>query len=297
MRKPIIVSGANGFTGRYVCLELIKQNIPFIALLRPKTNNYWFKSMLIECRYADLFDQRKLSQELKGCGALINIASIGFGNINIIIDSCKKSGIKRVIFISTTAIFTNLNVKSKNIRKKAELAIKKSKLEWTILRPTMIYGSPKDRNIIRLIRWIDKYPILPIFGNGNYMQQPVFVKDIAWSVIEVLKNPKTTFQDFNLSGKSPLTYNSMISIIEKSLSKRIFKIFISSRIPIILISVFEKFNFKFFIKSEQIKRLNENKTFSHKKAFSYFGYSPKSFEIGVKNEIDLYKKVEINIMD
>lgn len=31
---PVIVSGANGFTGKFVCKELIKNKINFIALLR-----------------------------------------------------------------------------------------------------------------------------------------------------------------------------------------------------------------------------------------------------------------------
>ena len=42
----------------------------------------------------------------------------------------------------------------------------KSNLEWTIIRPTMIYGSPRDRNMIRLIKWIDHLPILPVFGTA-----------------------------------------------------------------------------------------------------------------------------------
>ena len=30
MNKRILVTGANGFTGRYVCEELIKRNVPFL---------------------------------------------------------------------------------------------------------------------------------------------------------------------------------------------------------------------------------------------------------------------------
>ena len=38
-----------------------------------------------------------------------------FGAAPILVNACKKIGIKRVIFISTTAIFTKLNSKSKSL--------------------------------------------------------------------------------------------------------------------------------------------------------------------------------------
>ncbi len=60
-----------------------------------------------------------------------------------ILQAAKEAGIRRAIFISTTAIFTRLNAKSKDIRLAAEHAIQDSGLEYTILRPTMIYGSPR----------------------------------------------------------------------------------------------------------------------------------------------------------
>ena len=37
-----------------------------------------------------------------------------------------------------------------------------SGLAWTILRPTMIYGTPEDRNIVRLIRFVDRSPVVPV---------------------------------------------------------------------------------------------------------------------------------------
>ena len=42
--SPVFVGGANGFTGRFVCLELIKREIPFIALVRKGNDVSWLKS-------------------------------------------------------------------------------------------------------------------------------------------------------------------------------------------------------------------------------------------------------------
>ena len=55
-------------------------------------------------------------------------------------------------------------------------------------------------------------------------------------------------------------------------------------------SKIERLNIKLTIKSEQILRLNEDKSFSHINAFNDFGFNPISFEEGIVEEIKLFEK-------
>ena len=75
----IVVSGANGFTGRFVCVELQRRQSSFIALLRPGSDTSWMDAHEIPVRFADLNHAKQLAAQLKGCDALLNVASIGFG--------------------------------------------------------------------------------------------------------------------------------------------------------------------------------------------------------------------------
>ena len=290
--KKLIVSGANGFTGRHVCEELISRNIKFSVILRPGTNHHWMNKKQISVFYSDLNDTNKLSKILKNFDALINIASLGFGNAKPIVEACEKAYLKRVVFLSSTSIYTSLNASSKKIRKNAENIIKKSSLIWSIIRPTMIYGTPKDRNMIKLITWIDKVPLIPIFGNGNSLQQPIYVKDLATFIVDVLENENSFRNDFNLSGKNPLTFNEIIKLISEILNKKPLKIYLPYLLCVKIISSIEYLKIKFPLKSEQILRLNENKSFSYDKAFSLIGYDPTDFKDGIKNEIEMYKKLK-----
>ncbi len=289
-KEGIIVSGANGFTGRFVCKELIKREISFTVILRPGSNYKWFKENDILTFYADLNNKSQLTKVLFGSHTLINIASIGFGSAKTILNSCKDASIKRVIFISSTSLFTTLNTNSKSIRIEAERLIKKSDLNWTILRPTMIYGTPNDRNMIKLIKWIDKVPFIPIFGKGDSLQQPIFVSDLAWSIVEIINNKNTFKKSFNLSGKEPITFNQVINIISMYMGKKPLKIFLPYLIFVKVMRFFELLGINFFIKSEQIKRLNEDKNFSYSKATKIFGFRPRNFSEGILNEINIYKK-------
>ena len=146
--KIIMVSGANGFTGRFVCNELKEKGKKFSVILRPGSDTSWMVSNDIPIYFADLNNVDQLSSVLNDCQCLINLASIGFGAADSIIKACKIVKTERVVFISSTSIFTYLNSNSKKTRIRAEESIKSSSLNWTIIRPTMIYGAPNDRNMI-----------------------------------------------------------------------------------------------------------------------------------------------------
>ena len=189
-KLKIVVCGANGFTGKFICEELLLKNYNFLAILRPGNETAWMDARNIKYKFADLKNQGQLEKVIKGNQILICAASIAFGNVSTIINASEKVKINRTIFISSTSIYTKLNAKSKKARLSAELMIKKSDLDWTIIRPTMIYGTPNDRNIIKLIKWIDNFPILPVFGNGNFLQQPIHVKDVSKVIVELIENKK-----------------------------------------------------------------------------------------------------------
>ena len=285
----IAVSGANGFTGRFVCAELKRRQLPFISLLRPGTDTAWMDAQQIPVRFADLNKTEQLAKELMGCHALLNVASIGFGAAPEILNACRSAGVSRAVFVSTTAIFTKLNAGSKVVRQAAEAAISSSGLETTILRPTMIYGTPSDRNMIRLVRWLDRWPMLPVFGDGRSLQQPVHVSDVAWAVVQVLDVPGTIGRQFNISGASPLTYNDVVHLTAQSIGRRVQRIHLPARLIVAGLQISERLGLILPIKAEQVLRLNEDKAFSHAEAADAFGYSPKAFEQGISQEVALYR--------
>ena len=287
--EKIIISGGNGFTGRYLCKYLISRGLKFSVILRPGTNSDWMVKNQIPIIYFDLYQINQNLKVLKNFDCFINIASIGFGLCKHIIKACEMLSIQRVIFISSTSIFTSLNARSKEIRTEAENLIMQSNLIWTIIRPTMIYGSPRDRNMIRLIRWIDHFPILPIFGSGNALQQPINVEDLVSFIYRTITKKEAFNNVFNVSGKEPITFNQIINIISKVLKRKPLKIYLPSSITSQILSFLELLNIKLPIKSEQIKRLNENKSFSHTKAKTLIGYDPINFLEGIKREIFMYK--------
>ncbi len=284
----VVVCGANGFTGRFVCKELQKRGINFIALVRPHNDITWLEKNCIRTRFADLNNSNQLEKSINDCYALINIASLGFGSVSTILKACKKVGIKRTIFVSTTGIFTKLNNKSKSIRLDAEDQIKKSDLNYTIIRPTMIFGSIGDRNIVKLISWIHRFPVIPVFNKGNAIQQPIFVQDLAWAIVSSFESNKTINKTFNIAGSRPITFNEMIDEISKVFKKKVLRISINAKIAIMIIFILKTLKFKLPISEEQIKRVVEDKKFSNEQAFKLINFKPREFDYIVRKEIKEY---------
>ena len=281
----IFVTGATGFTGSRTVSLLLKNGFDVRCLYRASSDRSSLSDPNIEWALGDVSDTQSLTSAMQGADVLVNIVSLGFGHADSIIRAAKDAGIKRAIFISTTAIFTQLNASSKKVRVAAELAVENSGLDFTILRPTMIYGSPCDRNMWRLIKFMRVSPIVPIFGDGKYLQQPIYVDDVAAAVLGCLKADITISKSYNIAGKHALTYNEVIDTLAKAMSKRVWKLHIPSKPVVGLLKLFEKLRIPFPIKAEQVLRLNENKNFSYAEAQTDFGFSPLSFEEGIRLEL------------
>jgi nucleoside-diphosphate-sugar epimerase len=283
--KRVLVTGATGFTGAYVVRLLAERGYVVRCFLRPSSNAAVLPVKRIELVYGDLGDQSSLTTALAGCDVLVNIASLGFGHARPIVASAVAANIRRAVFVSTTAVETTLNAASKSIRLAAEDTVRQSELAFTILRPTMIYGSSRDRNICRLIHYVNRWPVIPIFGDGNHLQQPVYVGDVAKGVVQALESDRTIGNTYNISGASPVTYNELVETVCRLMSNRVVKVHIPTRLCVIGLRFLERFTQRFPIKAEQIQRLNEDKVFDYSAAARDFDYCPRAVTEGIAQEL------------
>lgn len=294
-KNNILVIGGSGFTGGRVLHSLSRRHdVQVTCLLRPGSVLRDIpEGMNVVIVRGDLDNEDSLKKAMAEKDGIIYVASLGFGHAETVVKVAENAGLKKCVFTSTTAIFTKLNANSKAIRKAAEYAIINSKLNWTIIRPTMIYGRVGDRNIERLVRYIKKYPVVFVPGDGKSLQQPNFVDDVAGAAVAAYFSANSSRKEYNLSGKAPVTFDEMVFAIANQLGKRVFVIHLSAKLCTKMAMSYESFmlrlGLKPWIKAEQIIRVNEDKSFSHDVATRDFGYNPKTFEEGVQILIDELK--------
>ncbi len=281
----VFLIGATGFTGRYVLDLLLEKGYKVTCLVRKTSVISGIAEKNIKIRYGDISDFNSLVFAAKNNDALIYVAHLSEGFAFNIIECCKKVGINRLIFTSSTGIFTNLKPAIKEVKLEAERLIKESGLQYTIIRPTMIYGTKRDRNMCKLIEFIRKFRAIPIIGDGKFLQQPVYVENLAQSYLLSLNSPNSIYQEYNIAGGKPTTYNEIIDITARMLNKKIFKIHVPLKLCIFLLSCYEKLFKHPRLTKEQALRLNENKEFSIEKAKKELGYTALTFEEGMEKEL------------
>jgi len=133
---------------------------------------------------------------------------------NILI-AIRKKGISSsdIIHVSSSVVNSMADdyyVRSKKIQ---ENLVKKFSKNILILRPTLMFGLFDRKHLGWLSRFMRKFPIFPIPGNGQYIRQPLFVEDFVKILASTLFIKKKGILD--ISGKEQITYISIIKEIKK----------------------------------------------------------------------------------
>jgi uncharacterized protein YbjT (DUF2867 family) len=286
-RAPVtmLVTGGSGFLGGYVLREAARRGHAVAALARSEAAAASVAALGALPVAGDLDDQCSLAGAFAAvhCDVLVNLASLGFGHASAIIASARGAGIRRAVFVSTTAVATTLPAPSRRVRLAAEEQISRSGVDWTILRPTMIYGDPGDRNLSRLLRVLRRAPLLPVPA-GRHLQQPVHAADVADAVITAAERPAAASQIYNVAGPEPLTFGELLHTCAMAISSRTR--FVPVPLPPVVAAArgYEFLSARPRIRVEQILRLAEDKAFPIDTASRDLDYAPRPFAQGIGEE-------------
>jgi uncharacterized protein YbjT (DUF2867 family) len=281
----IFLTGATGFTGGHLLPLLLQRGWTVRCYVRNPGQVAALERKGAGAAIGDLGDVVALRRGMEGCDTLVNVASMGFGHVEGIISTAEGEGIQRAVFISTTAIFTSLKASSKKTRLEAEQRVQQSRLAWTILRPTMIYGDARDRNMCRLVRFLGRIPVVPVIGTGEFLMQPVHVDDVAGAIVLALNSKETIGKCYTVSGHKALTYNEVVRTAARQMGRNPWIVHFPARPMAWVLNTLESLRIRVPIKAEQIERLNEDKAFPWEDAARDFGYTPRTFEAGIGQEI------------
>jgi uncharacterized protein YbjT (DUF2867 family) len=280
----VAVIGATGFTGRRVVTELLRRGHEVVALVRPPANRPCLSRDLALVE-GDLGDASCLGRLLAGADCLVYVASLGFGHADAVVSAAEAAGVGRAVFFSSTALFTRLPASSRAVRLAAEDRVRAMRAEWTILRPTMIYGDSGDRNMERLIGFVSRSPIVPLPGGGRALVQPVHVVDLGRAAADTLLAARTARREYNLPGAEAAPLREIVQHVGRLLGRRLLVLPLPIGATARLVTFWQRLGFPPRLSAEQVLRLAEDKAFSFEDARRDWGYSPLGFREGLAAEV------------
>ncbi|HEX3921219.1 MAG TPA: NAD(P)H-binding protein [Streptosporangiaceae bacterium] len=288
----LFVLGGSGFLGGYVLHAAARDGYQVLALARSAAAAGMVAARGARPVAGDLADPAQLDQAFaaaaaQGCDVLVCLASLGFGHGPAIVAAAEEAGIKRAVFVSTTAVTTALHPPTKQVRLAAEEEIRRSGLDWTILRPTMIYGDADDRNLSRLLRLLTKTPVLPVPGRGSGLHQPVHVADAAAAVLAAVQRPAAVGSLYNVAGPEPLPFGELLRACARAVRSGTRFLTVPLAPLVTLARGYERISRQPRLRAEQLLRLGEDKAFAIDDAVRDLGYAPRPFADGIAEEARL----------
>ncbi|MBI5376429.1 MAG: complex I NDUFA9 subunit family protein [Candidatus Schekmanbacteria bacterium] len=230
MNKPIFITGATGYVGKSILKAGIEKGYSFKCLVRNPANeiSLW-KFPRCEFANGDITNNEELPEKMSDCSAVIHLVGIiaetdtaSFEDIHYrgtknIVDAAKSAGITRFIHMSALGARENGKTAYHISKWKAEEYVRMSGLNYTIFKPSVIFG--KEDNFINLfIKIIKLSPVIPAIGSGSL--EPIWVEDVAACFISALQNPLTEMKTIELGGGKVYRHPELIKLICKSFNLR-----------------------------------------------------------------------------
>jgi uncharacterized protein YbjT (DUF2867 family) len=221
-----VVTGAFGFSGKYIARRLLDAGCRVRTLTNsPRRKNPFGDA--VEVHPFNFDDSEQLTESLRGAKALYNTYWVRFNhgtfqhasaveNTIKLFRAAKDAGVSRVVHVSITNPSIDSPLEYFYGKARLERTLIDSGLSYAILRPAVLFG-PEDI-LINNIAWaLRKFPVMMIFGNGEYYLQPIYVDDFAKLAVE--QGGKTENAVVNAIGPETFSYRNLVRMIGQAIGK------------------------------------------------------------------------------
>jgi uncharacterized protein YbjT (DUF2867 family) len=293
----VFVTGATGFVGEEIVRQLHQAGHSVRMLVRDKRLDETRGSTGEEIHVGNVRDAESLRGALKGIDAVIHlvgiISEIGestFENIHVrgtrnVVAAAREQGVKR--FAHMSALGTRANAVSRYHRTKweAEEIVRGSGLEFTIFRPSLIFG-PRDMFVNLFAKIIRYSPVVPILGRQDAKFQPVAIEAVAGAFVKSLTEVRAVGQTFDLAGPEIFTMSEIIDQILAVMKRKRLKVHIPAAVARIQ-ATFLQFLFPKILRKapplngDQLIMLQEDNAGNADTANKLFGLRPVLFRDGI----------------
>jgi nucleoside-diphosphate-sugar epimerase len=278
-QRSIVVTGSTGFVASRLLPRLSARGDRIIAIVRATRGAEAVFDIDVEIRRADLEDPTSMDGVFAGADAVVHLA--GMALVPTMLSAMVSDGVGRGTFISSAGVYTKLRSASADAKRIAEAALRASPIDYTILRPSMIYGTPRDRNMTRLLRWIQRSPVVPAPLGGVTLQQPVHVDDLVSAIIASLDRPAGR-NEYEVGGPEPISLREVIHVSADALHRRVWVLPVPLFPAHVAASTAHRLHLPFPVRPEQVLRLTESKAVDIGPARHDLGFEPRSFPEGIR---------------
>ena len=222
----ILVTGGTGFIGKALIRHLVEFGHPVRTLIRPSEKSPNLpRGVAVDVAVSSLTDERGLRAAMVGIDTVFHLASgewrgpreslmqIDIQGTRALVDTARDADVKRFFYLShlgADRASAYPVLKAKGI---AEEFIRRSDLDYTILRSAIVYG-PNDSFTTGIAKVLSALPgIFLLPGDGGVQLQPLWIEDLVTALSWSLEDPETLNRTIEIGGPEYLTFRQMVALI------------------------------------------------------------------------------------
>jgi uncharacterized protein YbjT (DUF2867 family) len=201
----------------------------------------------------------------------------------------EASGARRVVALSSTSRFTKVGsgdtaenaISAKLIDAEAQVQAwgESRGIEWVVLRPTLIYGQGRDKNISEMARFIRRFGFFPLLGSARGLRQPIHAEEVAAAFVVALQAPSAANRAYNLSGGETLAYRDMVGGVFAALGRTVRVVTVPLWAFRLAVAVLRRLPRYRHWSAAMAERMNRDLLFDHADAARDFGFKPRGFAL------------------
>lgn len=288
--RIVVITGAAGFVGCHACRALATNGWRVRALVRNAAKAAERLAHLpVEIRIGDIRDETYLASAVDGATAVVHLAAIAIERDGDTYESANANATRSIIEVASAAkVRRFLHMSQNGSDSKSPYRFLKSKgvaqdivtasgLDWTVLRPSVIFGR-EDEFVNLLARLVRLTPfVLPLPDGGRALFQPIEVNDVASVIARALGDDATYGQIFSLGGSAELTLRQIAERILVAMSAHRTIIGVPAAIMRPLVAALWHLVPRPPVTTELLDILALNNTVPDNALMSVFGISPTPF--------------------
>jgi len=285
----IFVAGGTGFVGGHLVKALLAGGHSVRLLVHRRSTLYED----VEQVEGDITRAETFEKSVKGCDAVINLIGIIrevpsrgviFEKLHVqatsnLLAAAAGHGISRYLQMSALGTRPDAVSAYHKTKWRAEELVRGSGLEWTIFRPSMIFG-PQDGFINMLAAQLRLAPVMPVIGSGTYRLQPIHGDDVARCFAQALELSETIGRTYELCGRDRVSYEELLDMIAATMGRsRPLKPHLPLGLMKLIIPYMQKIP-QFPITMDQLQMLLEE-SIGGDEWQKTFGFAPRGLQDGI----------------
>jgi len=229
----VFLAGSTGFVGHEVLNQLLAAGHTVRCLIRAGSEKKLPIRQDLEVRKGDVTDPASLEGALEGCDAAINLVGIirefpsrgiTFAKLHAegtrrLVEAARAQSVGRFLQMSANGAGAQASTAYFATKWQAEEAVRASDLQWTIFRPSIIFG-PGGEFVEMLTDMVKKLPVVPVVGNGKYRMSPVSVGEVATGFVKALTLEASIGHTYSCCGPESYSFNEILDLVGRAMGKK-----------------------------------------------------------------------------